>query len=235
MKKVCLWITLLMVVGITSAQTLYTDPYPLEMAVGEEGSVDLVLDSAPDGLKSYAIVLSVDDNVDITGITLPDWCQYTAVMEKDYGWYVQCLDTNYEITSGATEVVLATINVSGVVAGNSSLFIQTVESTPEGFVLGIYDDNSQPMFEDNVTIDDAFVVREINKFPGCENYPTDPDDDGLYEDTNGNDVMDVNDLFVLYNNMGWVEENGYTQYFDFNGNGVMDVNDLFVLFNEMPS
>jgi len=148
-----------MVVGITSAQTLYTDPYPLEVTVGEEGNIDLVLDSSlPNGLKSYAIVLSVDDNVSITGITLPDWCQFTAVEERDYGWYVQCLDTNDEITEEDTNVTLATIDVSGVVAGSSDLFIQTVGSTPDGWVLGVYDDNNQPMFEDNVTIDDAVVV-----------------------------------------------------------------------------
>ena len=170
MKRVCLWVALLMVVPVwaVSAQTLSTDPYPLEIAVGEEGSVDLVLDSSlPNGLKSYAIVLS-DENESITGITLPDWCQLDAVEEKDYGWYVQCLDTNDEITEEDTNVTLATISVSGVVAGSSDLFIQTVGSTPEGYILGVKDDNNQTMFEDNVTIDDAFVVVTTAP-PGAKN------------------------------------------------------------------
>jgi|GEM_PF-2530357 len=213
---------------------LKTTPYPLTMVVGEEKSFDLVLDWAPNGLKSYAIVLSMEENVSITDVTLPDWC-FRYVEEKDYGWYVQCLDTNNEISEEATDIVLATINVIGAQAGTSDLFIQTVGSTPEGWMLGIMDDNAQPMFYENVTVDDAVVVCEIVPFPGCVNPPTDPDGDGLYEDTNGNGVKDVNDLFVLFNYMDWVESNGYTQYFDFNGNQDMDINDLFVLFNEIPT
>lgn len=65
--------------------------------------------------------------------------------------------------------------------------------------------------------------------------PTDPDVDGLYEDVNGNGVMDYNDIVSLFEAQDYLfyEVPAMIPYFDFNGNGGIDFNDLIVLFGEI--
>ena len=74
--------------------------------------------------------------------------------------------------------------------------------------------------------------------PGCKNSPRDLNNDGLYEDVNGNNKLDPNDVIVLYRNMNWIKQNGYEKYFDFNGNGRLDYNDIirllcYVIFSSL--
>ncbi|RLJ00995.1 MAG: hypothetical protein DRP08_06080 [Candidatus Aenigmatarchaeota archaeon] len=53
------------------------------------------------------------------------------------------------------------------------------------------------------TKEDGIVVKlRVVQFPGCTNPPTDPDDDGLYEDINGNGRKDFNDVVKFFNLSG---------------------------------
>jgi PKD repeat protein len=63
--------------------------------------------------------------------------------------------------------------------------------------------------------------------------PTDPDNDGLYEDLNGNGRKDYNDLQLFYSNLIWIADNEPRASFDFNGNERIDFNDLQIIYNEM--
>ena len=79
------------------------------------------------------------------------------------------------------------------------------------------------------------ATRNVEPFPGHILVPTDPDFDGLYEDTNGNGIMDFDDVVVFYKNMAWVRNNtavGIAPY-DFNGNGLIDYDDVVQLFLEV--
>jgi len=73
----------------------------------------------------------------------------------------------------------------------------------------------------------------LRPFPGCANPPTDPDDDGLYEDINGNGGIDFNDVVVFYENLEWVPNNEPVECFDFNGNSRIDFNDIVELYEEL--
>ncbi len=76
-------------------------------------------------------------------------------------------------------------------------------------------------------------LREIAALPGQTGLPTDPDHDGLYEDTNGNGRKDFNDVFVYFRQLTWIAENEPIAPFDFNANGRTDFNDVFLLFREV--
>jgi hypothetical protein len=67
--------------------------------------------------------------------------------------------------------------------------------------------------------------------PGCSLPPTDPDDDGLCEDINGNGRCDFDDVVKYYRNMGWIESNEPLKMFDFNDNGRIDFNDVVLLYH----
>jgi PKD repeat protein len=68
-------------------------------------------------------------------------------------------------------------------------------------------------------------------FPDSTKSPTDPNNDGLYEDINGNIRIDFKDVVAYYNNMDWIGQSGLIAYFDYNRNGRIDFKDVVKLYN----
>ena len=86
----------------------------------------------------------------------------------------------------------------------------------------------------NETWINATVTTEkalMPTFPGCTNPPIDLDQDGLYEDINGNGELDFDDVVVYYDNMDWIEENVSIVFFDYNKNGLIDFDDAVKLYD----
>ncbi|HIH93150.1 TPA: surface layer protein B [Methanosarcina acetivorans] len=73
----------------------------------------------------------------------------------------------------------------------------------------------------------------LSVFPGYINPPTDLDQDGLYEDVNGNGILDFDDVVAYYDNMGWIEENALVAFFDFSNNGLIDFDDVVKLYDRL--
>lgn len=69
--------------------------------------------------------------------------------------------------------------------------------------------------------------------PGQAAVPTDPDLDGVYEDTNGNGRTDFADIVVYFGAMDWIAVHEPVAAFDFNGNGRIDFADITALFGEV--
>jgi len=63
--------------------------------------------------------------------------------------------------------------------------------------------------------------------------PTDPDSDGIYEDTNGNGRIDFADITLYFSQMEWIADNEPVSLFDFNGNSRIDFADINALFAEI--
>ncbi len=82
----------------------------------------------------------------------------------------------------------------------------------------------------NVTSKPALPV-----LPGCANPPADLNNDGLYEDINGNARLDFADVVTYFNSMAWITQNGLVIYFDYNRNGRIDFSDVVKLFNMKSS
>ncbi len=59
----------------------------------------------------------------------------------------------------------------------------------------------------------------------------DPDDDGLYEDLNGE--VDYDDVVTYFENMDGEDMTSNVQYFDYNGNDQVDFADLVELFKQV--
>jgi parallel beta-helix repeat protein len=70
----------------------------------------------------------------------------------------------------------------------------------------------------------------LQPIPPSVLLPTDPDHDGLYEDLNGNGLLDFNDVVLYFNQMDWIAEHEPVAAFDFNKNGQIDFNDVVGLF-----
>lgn len=88
-------------------------------------------------------------------------------------------------------------------------------------------------------IDTTRAVFKTVAFPGGVEvdgetyYPADPDDDGLYEDVNGDGRVDVDDVALLYQMAvrGAVPAN--TAAFDFDGDGDFDADDVQALLRSI--
>ncbi|WP_226011525.1 serpin family protein [Halomicrobium salinisoli] len=63
--------------------------------------------------------------------------------------------------------------------------------------------------------------------------PTDPDDDGRYEDLNGNGEVDYDDVVTYFENMDESSMTDHVDAYDYNGNGDLDYADLVDLFGQV--
>lgn len=70
----------------------------------------------------------------------------------------------------------------------------------------------------------------LRPFPGITARPRDLAGTGLYEDINGNNRLDYNDLIIFFQHLTWAKTAQPTSCFDFNGNGWLDYNDVITLF-----
>lgn len=81
---------------------------------------------------------------------------------------------------------------------------------------------------------DTLLSNTLTQFPGYTNLPTDPDSDGIYEDTNGNGRIDFGDVSLYYYNIQWISENQPVQLFDLDNDRTISKNDVILVFSEVP-
>ena len=81
----------------------------------------------------------------------------------------------------------------------------------------------------------SFPAPGPEVIPGGSGLPQDLDNDGKYEDVNGNGREDFADIVLLFNQMSWIEENEPVTAFDYNNNGRIDFADVVILFNGLGS
>ena len=63
--------------------------------------------------------------------------------------------------------------------------------------------------------------------------PTDTNDDGKYDDVNGNGRPDFADVVLFFNQLTWIAANEPLAAFDYNANGRIDFADVVWLFNNL--
>jgi len=75
------------------------------------------------------------------------------------------------------------------------------------------------------------VTPTVIIIPGMTAVPTDPDNDGLYEDLNANGRPDFADVVLFFDQMDWIAANEPVTAFDMNGNGRIDFDDIVELYD----
>ena len=94
------------------------------------------------------------------------------------------------------------------------------------------DDENGTMIDPDTSMTQINVIS-IQALPGLSKSPTDPDNDGLFEDINGNGKKDFNDVVLFFESIEWIVGNEPLHNFDFNENGRIDFNDIIRLFEEV--
>ncbi|HFC49651.1 MAG TPA: hypothetical protein ENJ59_02850 [Thermofilum sp.] len=199
--------------------------YPTEyIAVGDTLELSIVVNYLPRGLSGYKLTVELSSNVaKIVDVEFPDWAVlHSSEFTSPTSVTIKAVDLNENVNPWDKEVLLAKIVIEGVFDGIFT--VQLSEYT--------LDDD----LGDKISIAigsgffETFIVTLLQPLPGCSNPPKDLNNDGLYDDVNGNGRLDFNDVVALFKNMEWVIENNYEKYFDFNKNGRLDFNDIVLLF-----
>jgi PKD repeat protein len=134
---------------------------------------------------------------------------YTVKIDGDSGEGVS--EVNLKIT--------ASQNIQADSNGNFSYSYNTTAVPPGNFEVKV----------GNIAKEITLGPKE-KPFPGYSNSPIDPNHDGLYEDINGNGILDFDDVVAYYNNMNWIEENATATLFDYNKNNLIDFDDVVKLY-----
>ncbi|MFW6436477.1 MAG: twin-arginine translocation signal domain-containing protein [Halococcoides sp.] len=207
---------------------------PSSSSIGASDSVDvdLVLEEVPEeGLAGYEIDVSVSDP-DVLAFptgrgddpaSFPS--EFSDVNETDgasdgSSVTVKASDTEETIEGGETDLTLATLTLDAQDAGETSLSssIETLQTDGAGATI-------------EATTPETTISVDSTDGPTWPDDPTDPDDDGLYEDVSGNEKVDFPDVNQLYQNADSAEVEDNVEYYDFDDDGSVDLQDVLALFD----
>ncbi len=203
-----------------------------EVKVGRSVQVPIVLSSAPRGVSGFTIVASLSSpaNASIVGVEFPDF----GIVEPGEASLVPgpqvrlaAADVEDLVENGATNVVLATLEVEGLAEGTTEVRL----------VVERMDDDQGGELDLARVVNGVVRVVPGNKLcgtvPGAEGPAQDLDGDGLCEDVNGNGLLDFSDVVKLFDNLDSPVVSDNPEYFDFNRNGRIDMADVVDLFTSI--
>ena len=200
-------------------------PQTQEVSLGGVTTVNLTLNEAPTGLSGYNLTVSLSNTsvAEILSISFPLWASLNdnSTFPADSVW-IKGVDLGDQVGVGATDSNLGTLTLRGDDKGTSDISITVTKMDA---------DDGYPINPD--TTSGTMEVTDVVPLPGYSYPPTDPDQDGLYEDLNGNGMIDFDDVVLYFEYLEWIEDNEPNACFDFNGNGWTDFDDLVKLFEEV--
>ena len=194
---------------------------------GETTQVDVTVDDVSGGVGAFNLSIGVSNTsvATITGATLggdPDVS--TVAVDSDNS--TVDLTAALADTANTGMVTIATVRLSAERRGTSQVELAVTS-------LG---DESGETYEVASTTGGTITVAEadgidvpIGDFDGP---PTDPDEDGRYEDINGDGAFTIVDVQALFANRNSNAVQDKSSLFDFNGDGSMTVVDVQRLFVE---
>jgi len=192
----------------------------------ETETVPVTLSSAPDGVSGFELSVTVADTAvcSLSGASIPAPLNNdtATVTVSESSAHCKVADLDSAIGENASDVTLATLEVDGVAEGATSISV-TVEQL---------DDDAGDALNPSLDAGSLAVTPWPPALDSELEAPTDPDGDGLYEDVNGNNRMDYDDIVELYEHMDDEPAKSNVEAFDFNGSGELDYDDIVKLFEE---
>lgn len=220
--------------------SVMVSPASMLLRVGEVKALDIVLSEARNGLAGYEmevrlVPISVkdlpeelrskippiapgEDVADIVDVKFPGWAQLNDKAIYDDVAKIKAVDMKDEIRPGSANVSLATI---------------TIKAKAQGFLR--IDVNITRMDDDEgmeiaPIVKCGFLVVISGPPPIDGIVPKDLDNDGLFEDVNGNGKLDFDDVVKFFKNFDHPSVAGHFNFYDFNRNGKLDFDDVVKLF-----
>jgi PKD repeat protein len=213
--------------GNASVADLFFEPGATLVPTNSTTEIALILGHADRGLSGYNLTVYFTDPTaaDFVQFSLPSWVDpgyaINGTVPASSVW-MKVFDAHDVITPGATNITLAHFNMTGK---------NPMATTINVSVIKIDTDTGDPVL---TYVDPAEVtIVPLVNFPTCTAPPTDPYDDGVYWDVNGNGIIDWDDVWLYFIYLEWIGPNEPVSLFDYNGNGDIDFDDLLLLFNKL--
>ncbi|PWR70121.1 hypothetical protein [Methanospirillum lacunae] len=130
MKKLYLALLIVLLTGFcsafSSASTITISPASIS-GIGMSSTATISLDSADQGLSGYvfSVYPQSPQIASITGAIFPAWATLSDASHGEGAAYtIRALDMNDAVVPGATNVLLATLNLNGVSPGSTQIVIE---------------------------------------------------------------------------------------------------------------
>jgi PKD repeat protein len=210
-------------------------------------TADLIADRIPsgDGFAGYVIRLNVasPSPAKVTRITyntaVKGMSSTTAVPFTNGTITWADTDHQFEPGNSRTSINLATITLNGITSSPTVLNAQFVNLDGDGpnwsdlipgSTIGnaVITGSSQSVITTAPTVAVTVGIRPL-ALPGMTNPPKDPNNDGIYEDLNGDGKVSYTDTTLYFQNWHWIESNEPVALFDFDRNGAIDFGDIITL------
>jgi len=201
------------------------DVESIALASEKSGTVDVQASSVPSGVSGGELTVSLEhtDVAEITDASLPSeisLAEGPTISEDGATVSVRFADLDDEIQSGNMNVPLASLEIQGMGAGTTDLSVS---------LASLDDDAGNDLA---VQTRSGVVIVGPPAIDGGK-VPTDPDDDGKFEDLNGNGRMDYDDVTMLFEHLEDDAVTMNTRAYDFNENGKLDFDDVVALYDEV--
>ncbi|ACL17372.1 dockerin type I domain-containing protein [Methanosphaerula palustris] len=205
--------------------TLDFVPGTKTLVLGEHQSFDLTLSGIDTGLSGSEVIVSVANPsvLDIVGASPPVWSSTPQYYDlPSSAVTIGGADLGNRVQGRMSNIPLGNLTVQGKLPGTTSLDVTRYQLDDDS-------GNLVPVITMSVVITVSGTL--IRSLPSSDTPPHDLDQDGLYEDVNGDGVFNFNDVIQYFNQIDWISDNEPTVAFDFNRNGRVDFGDIVTLFN----
>ena len=200
-------------------------PTTAEVPTNSTHTVDVVATNVTDGIGSYNLTVAVNDtsvatisNVSLNGDPLQGGSTDIVADGSSVIFTGSMTDTK---ETGEVTIATLTLTTQSAGAVATTTTVKTI-GNESGFALSVSN-----ITETTVAITDTAGPPAVIG----NNRPSDTDGDGAFEDINGDDEFDVNDVTALWANRNTDAVTNNPQAFDINGDGEFDVNDVTALWN----
>lgn len=190
-------------------------------------TVPVTLSEVPDGLSRVAFNLTVRNTsvAIISAASYSDALSPTTnprITEDNASVHLDARDLANRVGAGAENVTLATVRLTGVDAGETTVTINSA----------VIDDDTDGTYSPSIN-ESRIAVDALSPVCATCDSPTDPDGDGIREDVNGNDRLDFADVVTYFEHMDDPSIANNRAAFDVNQNGRIDFADVVELFQEI--
>ncbi len=214
-------------ISVTPATSnIIVSPPTKTLAINSTGTLDIVIDQVPTGLSFANLTVDVANSsvAQIESISYPSWAGLSnnSYLPSSAIWFKEG-DLDNKVSSGDTNVVLATVTIKALGEGASDIDL-TVNSFED-------DSSSEIKGDISTSIGTVSVVAGPSQIGG--NQPQDTDGDGLFDDVDGSDSFNFGDVIFFFQNFDSNAVENNKQFFDFDGDGNLTFGDVIGLFQSL--
>ena len=204
--------------------TIRVDP---ESTVEDEPTTaNVSLTSVPDGLQTYEMTITMENSsvarFDEISAGAIGGNAFEVIERTDESITFRAADFAGTVQPEDGTVLLGTLELTNTTAGNTSFSVSVSQLTSDEDTTISAETETIPLVVEGHPFD--------GNIPGIDgDRPTDPDNDGLYEDVNGDGVVDFDDANALaFADTGGLSERQVAAL-DFDGDGDIDFDDAVEL------